>query len=219
MLLVQYMLMKTAHIVMNGNLSKGISGLRRKKNDLIICADGGASYAKKQHIIPDVIIGDCDSISREIKSYFEKKNVQFIKYPQEKDYTDAELAIDYALKNIASELVIYGLFGDRIDHMLSNIFHISTLAKKIPCRFIEGNTEMQFIHSSAVIKGKNGDELSLIPLKGDCHGVTTEGLYYSLKNETLPFGTTRGISNVFIGLQGEVTLKEGVLFAVHRKKS
>jgi thiamine pyrophosphokinase len=211
--------MKTAYIVLNGNLSKGISGFKPSKKDLVICADGGAVFARKQNIIPHIIIGDCDSIPNETKEYFEKKCVAFLKYPREKDFTDSELAVEYALKNGAQKLVIYGLFGDRIDHMISNIYHLSTIVSKTSCIFIEGNTNMHFIHSSIELTGRKGDELSLIPLKGRVKGVTTWGLYYPLKNEDLIFGTTRGISNVFENKQVKVSIKTGLLLAIYSKKS
>lgn len=209
--------MKTAYIVLNGNLSKGITNFHPKKTDLIICADGGALFARNQNIIPHIIIGDCDSIPLKTKNYFENQCVAFIKYPREKDATDAELAINYALKNHATKLVIYGLFGDRIDHMISNIYHLSNVASNVSCIFIEGDTQMQFIYSSQKFKGKKGDELSLIPLKENVYGVTTQGLYYSLNNEDLPFGTSRGISNVFSKSNVIVTIQKGLLFAVHRE--
>ncbi len=211
--------METAYIVLNGNLSKGITNFKPKKTDLIICADGGAVFAKKQNIIPHVIIGDCDSISLPVKSFFEKKHVEFVKYPSEKDYTDSELAVEYAIKKGAKELVIYGLFGDRIDHMISNIYHLSNVSLRTSCVFVEGMTEMQFIDSSIILNGKKGDELSLIPLKDTVKGVTTNGLYYPLKNEDLPFGTTRGISNVFEGIRAKVTVKKGILFVIHTRKT
>lgn len=211
--------MKTAYIILNGNLSKGISNFKPGKTDLIICADGGAVFARKQDIIPHIIIGDSDSISGKVTLYFEKKNVKFIQYPREKDFTDSELAIDYALKQGASKIVIYGLFGDRIDHMLSNIYHLSNIFIKVPCIFVEGDTEMQFIDSRIILVGKKGDELSLIPLKGTVKGVVTNGLYYPLKNEDLPFGTTRGISNIFNKSVVEVTVKKGILFAIHTRKT
>lgn len=211
--------MKTTYIVLNGNLSKGIPKLTIKKSDLIICADGGAVFAKKQNIIPHVIIGDCDSIPPQVRIYFEKKRVEFIKYPREKDFTDSELAIEYALKKGAQKLVIYGLFGDRIDHMLSNIYHLANKSLTLPCIFVEGNTEMQFITSVNILKGKKGDELSLIPLKNDVLGVTTKNLFYPLNNEDLAFGTTRGISNLFSLSAVEVSIKKGLLLAVHRRTS
>lgn len=211
--------MKTAYIVLNGNLSRGISGFKPAKKDLVICADGGAVYARKQNIIPQIIIGDCDSIPDATKNYFEKKCVAFLKYPREKDFTDSELAVEYALKNGAQKLVIYGLFGDRIDHMISNIYHLSTIASKTPCIFIEGNTEMHFIYSSIELTGRKGDELSLIPLKGEVKGVITKGLYYPLKNENLSFGTTRGISNVFKNTRVNVSIQSGLILAIHTKKS
>ena len=55
---------------------------------------------------------------------------------------------------------------------------------------------------------------SLLPLGGPAVGVLTDGLRFPLRHETLPAGTTRGVSNEFLGTSATVSLDEGVLLAV-----
>ena len=76
--------------------------------------------------------------------------------------------------------------------------------------------EIRLIRGGETLKvyGRAGDTVSLIPLCGDAHGVTTEGLEYPLHSETLLFGATRGISNVLLGEMAAVTLEEGLLLCV-----
>ncbi len=209
--------MRKAYILIHGNLSK-IPELKGKisSKDLLICADGAAEFAYSQGIIPHMIIGDLDSISTQVRSHFEKTTTLWQKFPREKDNTDADLAIQYALDKQVDEIIIFGLFGDRIDHMLSNIFHISEIAQNKPCRMIEGNMDMYIVRDKVILNGKKGDELSLIPLKGDCERITTRGLYYPLQQEDIPFGSTRGISNVFLKEKVEIQIRSGVLLVVHR---
>ena len=62
--------------------------------------------------------------------------------------------------------------------------------------------------------GVPGELLTLVPLGGAATGVTTDGLEYPLRGETLAPGTTRGVSNVFLGREARVTLERGVLLAI-----
>lgn len=208
--------MKKAIILINGNLSK-VPQLKKllKVNNLIICADGGAEYAYKQNILPNIIIGDLDSLSTELKTYYENKRVEFIQYPTQKDMTDAELAINYAMMRNADEIIICGLLGDRLDHILANMFYLAKIAQKRPLVILEGKNSLYFVSSSITIHGKKGDELSLIPLTHECEGVTTQGLQYTLQHEQLSLGTTRGISNVFLNETCSVTLTKGTLLISH----
>ncbi|HRN69950.1 MAG TPA: thiamine diphosphokinase [Candidatus Woesebacteria bacterium] len=210
--------MKKALILINGNLST-VPNLKTllKTNDLLICADGGAEYAYQQELIPNVIIGDLDSINNNIKLFYKKKKVLWLQFPQEKDLTDTELAIQYALQEKVDEIILCGLLGDRVDHILATIFNLSKIAQKVPCIIMEGNSNLHFVSSSISIQGSKGDEISLIPLNEDCIGVATQGLYYPLKQETLPYGSTRGISNVFIKKNCTITVQKGILLIIHKK--
>ena len=212
--------MKKAVIVVNGNLSK-VPKLKKflHETDLLICADGAAEHVYKQDIIPHVIIGDLDSIPNNIKKFYESKDVLFQTFSQEKDFTDTELAITYALDHGSEELLICGLLGDRVDHILSNVFYLSKIAQKVPCTIIEGCSNLYFSYNNISIEGKIGDEISLIPFQDDCKGITTEGLYYPLKNEVLKYGSTRGISNFFINPSCTISFKSGNLLIIHNKKT
>jgi thiamine pyrophosphokinase len=61
--------------------------------------------------------------------------------------------------------------------------------------------------------GRPGDIVSLLPL-GDAVGVTTAGLRYPLRDEDLPAGPARGLSNVREGITATVTLRRGRLLVV-----
>ncbi len=64
------------------------------------------------------------------------------------------------------------------------------------------------------LRGAPGELLTLVPLGGAADGVTTDGLEYPLRGETLAPGTTRGVSNVFLETEARVTLERGVLLAI-----
>lgn len=209
--------MKQALIFFNGNLSD-TSFLHQylAEQPLIICADGGAEYARRLDLLPDIVIGDFDSISDIDKEFLENKNVTFIPYPKEKDFTDAELAVQYALDQGIKTIHIAGLLGDRIDHMMANVFFLADMSRTNDISIIEKDQVIRFVETRIDISGKKGDEISLIPIREDCHGVHTEGLYYPLTNASLSFGSTRGISNVMLSQKAKVEISKGLLLVIHR---
>ena len=70
------------------------------------------------------------------------------------------------------------------------------------------------VRGSRTLTGTPGDLLTLLPVHGAAEGVTTEGLEYPLRGETLPSGTSRGVSNVFSAAEARITVERGCLLAV-----
>jgi thiamine pyrophosphokinase len=64
------------------------------------------------------------------------------------------------------------------------------------------------------IDGESGEVVSLLALHGPAQGITTEGLAYPLRGETLQAGSSRGVSNVFELETATVTVARGVVLAV-----
>ncbi len=113
--------------------------------------------------MPDLIIGDFDSLKKI------PPNIPVIKYPEDKDFTDAELALQFCQNIKTKEVVLVGLLGRRLDHLIANLMSLSKYNFKI----IEGNQEIFLCRDKLKIFGKKNDLISLIPLLGDCQGVTT----------------------------------------------
>jgi thiamine pyrophosphokinase len=211
--------MKQAIIFYNGDLSD-MSHAKKYCKDakLIVCADGGAQHAFKLKIIPHVIIGDFDSLSEILQKKLKKFPIEWIRFPKEKDETDSELAMNYAIEKGYKHIVVFGLLGSRIDHFITNIFALSYLEQKgINVTFIEGDQEIKVTRSTIQLNGKIGDLISLIPLQGNVKHVTTTNLQYKLANEELLFGYSRGISNVMTNESAEVSIKDGLLLVIHSK--
>ena len=210
--------MRRAIIFVNGNLSN-LSQVKKiiTKEDCLIAADGGVKHILKLGLIPQIIIGDFDSTPLSIRKKLEREKIKWIKYPIKKDQTDFELAVDYCLGKKFREIIIFGILGDLIDHLIANIFllaKIQTENKSVKIKIIEGNQELLILNNEIIIKGKIGDEISIIPMS-ELKGVTTIGLEYKLDNETIPFGTTRGISNVFNKTTAIIKIKSGTALITH----
>jgi len=204
--------MKQAIIFLNGDLADA-SGVKQeiKKTDLVIAADGGSKLAQKLGITPDLVVGDLDS-------YTGSKKIKTIPYPKDKDFTDSELAIDYALKQKVKRLVIVGLLGRRFDHLASNLMLAATLAAKgIKVEAVEGKQRLYFLSSRINLEGNPGDIVSLTPLKSNVK-VTTRGLKWKLQGSTLKFGYGRGVSNVMTAKKVSLSVRRGILLVVHSRQ-
>ncbi|MEK7597749.1 MAG: thiamine diphosphokinase [Patescibacteria group bacterium] len=206
--------MKRAIIFVNGNLSDVTRAKKIiNKQDCLIAADGGVKHILKLGLIPNVIIGDMDSIDPKLLKKFKS-----IKYPRKKDKTDFELSIDYCLKNKFQEIIIFGILGDRIDHLIANIFllaKVQTENQSIKIKIIEGKKEIFILNKEININGKVGDEISIIPVSEKLEGITTNGLYYRLIDDTLLFGSTRGVSNIMNKTAAKITISKGVALVEH----
>ena len=211
--------MKKAIIFCHGNLVHPEKILTYiNQGDFIICANGGINHALRLKLIPKIIIGDHDSFPIRLKNKLKDSSVKFIKYSTDKDQTDSELAIDYAIKKDFKNILVFGAFGTRLDHSFANLLLLTCLKyKTAKIVYIHGYQEIFIIKSQHTIKGKKNDLLSLIPLKDDCLGVITKGLKWPLKNSVLSFGKTRGISNVFIQEKVEIKVKKGLLLTIHTR--
>ncbi|MFW5714516.1 MAG: thiamine diphosphokinase [Brevefilum sp.] len=184
--------------------------------DFLIAVDGGLRHLVNLLLSPNLIIGDLDSANPESVDQFIKQNVEVRRYPQEKDQTDLELAIDAALGMNPAKILIAGALGDRIDQTLGNIFLLTKpeLAD-VDLRFIDGDQEVFLIQTSAKVTGQPGQRISLLPIQGVVRGVRTKGLKYPLDNETLFPDQTRGISNLMLSDTALIEIEEGYLLCVH----
>lgn len=214
--------MKCAVIFVNGNLSN-IDQAKNiiEKDDCLIAADGAVEHIIKLGLIPSVIIGDMDSISPNLLEQSHLSPTILIKYPTKKDKTDFELVVDYCLESKFEEIIIFGILGDRIDHMIANILLLAKFQIKNPkskIKIIEGKKEIYILNKKIELIGKIGDEVSIIPISQDIEGITTDGLYYRLIDDTLPFGSTRGISNVFNKNSIKIDVRKGTALVVHLRK-
>ncbi|MDP3947929.1 MAG: thiamine diphosphokinase [bacterium] len=207
-----------ALILANGELYES-DVLRRRIRaevfDLVLGADGGAHYADALSVTVDAIIGDLDSLSDLEKHGISK--IKVISYPAEKDEIDLELALLYAEKKGADEIVIVGVMGRRMDMTIANILLI-TQPSHSSCRIRVWHGEQTgwvIKPPGEDISGHPGDIISLIPIGGYASGITTKGLKYSLNDEELSMVTIRGISNQLESPLAHIKLSDGLLLVIH----
>ncbi|MGE5248991.1 MAG: thiamine diphosphokinase [Bacteroidota bacterium] len=188
-------------------------------DDVLIAADGGARHILSLGLTPSAIVGDLDSLTPADRLKMEAAGVRLLQHPQDKNETDLELAIQYALASGADALVVIGALGSRLDQTLGNISLLSDPALAgVDIRLDDGIEEAFFCRSSVTVRGRSGEIVSLLPWGGDVEGVRTEGLKWPLRDETLSPHKTRGISNRMLGDLAEVQISSGLLLLVHRRR-
>ncbi|WP_053956950.1 thiamine diphosphokinase [Inediibacterium massiliense] len=206
-------------IVTNGEILHYESIKNKMKDyDFLICADGGAKHLLKMDLVPHFIVGDLDSIDEEVKKYFQEKKVIFYKFPKEKDYTDTELAVEYALQKGATEILFLGAIGSRMDHTLANVTLLVDLLKKgIKAKIINEQNEIIATNKNIEIEGEKGEYLSIIPLCEKVEGITLKGLKYPLFEATISMGSSIGISNEFKEKKARIEIKKGIILIIKAK--
>jgi thiamine pyrophosphokinase len=215
---------KKVLFVVSGGKMRDLSYFRSKIAELhpagIICADSGASYLYAVGMIPEVIIGDMDSLDPDILSYFEEKGSKIIKHPETKDETDTQLALNYAVHASPDEIYIFGAFGSRIDHTMANLSILISCAKRgIKVKLIDEWCEAFVVTDEYVIEGDVGQTVSLLPFSDIVTGITLKGFEYSIDNGVMEIGNPYGVSNRLKEERGTITVHSGNLIVIRYFKA
>lgn len=186
-----------------------------KRVESVICVDGGAKHVRKFGLVPDILIGDLDSIFEEDLEYMNSLNVKIMRYPSEKEMTDTEIAVKYAMESGYSEIIIIGGIGTRLDHSLANILLLKQMLDKgIKGTLVNENNEITLTKDTICVMKEDGIKLTLLPLTNIVEGISTKGLYYELNCEDIEMGSSRGVSNEFKDDTAEITIKSGILIVI-----
>lgn len=179
-----------------------------KKGDYVIAADGGFNHLEKINIVPDMLLGDFDSIEGVVQNH---KNI--IKHPKEKDYTDLLLAVKEGLNLGFKTFVIYGAMGGRIDHTLSNIQTLAFISKNGARGYLVGQCKVitAITNDKLVLKSRKNGYISVFSNTESSKGVCIKNLKYEIDDYELKSYLPRGVSNEFIDKESEISVREGTL--------
>lgn len=178
----------------------------RGADDYVIAADAGYSALEKLGIVPDMVVGDMDSLG-EIP---EVENL--IRHPVEKDDTDTALALAEGMKRGYRDFVIYGGLGRRLDHSIANIQNCAGMADHGARCWLWGETNAVCVFADDQINFEAGMEGTVsVFAVGRSYGVTLKGLKYSLSDACLTSFVPLGVSNSFTGLESSVSVTNGIL--------
>lgn len=203
-------------ILSGGDLDQvfACSYIKEWNPDKVIAADSGLLYAKQLGIQPDIILGDFDSCDKRVMDQFSTEEKML--FPCEKDDTDTGLAMQKAMEMGADEVLLFGATGTRIDHMLGNIGQlVFAFQQGVKATIIDRYNRLRILEDKTVVTKKEqfGKYISLIPIDR-VEGVTLTGFHYPLKDDTLVFHETWGISNELEAEEGIIQKRTGTLLMI-----
>ncbi|MCR8643562.1 thiamine diphosphokinase [Paenibacillus sp. N1-5-1-14] len=205
-------------IVSGGQLGNWLLDLIRP-DDILVGADRGAFFLIEHGLKPDLALGDFDSVAPEELQLIREQSKQFMDCdPIDKDYTDTELALNWALEQCPASIVMLGTLGTRFDHSLANIHLLrNALTHGTPCVMIDAHNEIRLIDEQVSIAKGDYTQVSLLPLSIEVTGINLKGFQYPLHNATLQIGQSLGISNVLLEPTGTIEIASGLLLVIQSR--
>ncbi len=185
--------------------------ITNREDWLVVCADGGFRHAQKFAIAPDKIIGDGDSYGTDFP-----QELSWDRYPPEKDATDTQLCLDWAIGQGAKEVLLLGGIGGRLDHEFSH-YHLMLYALKRGVRLVMKNrgNEIFMTDRSLTIQPNGKKYVSFFSFAGDVENFSVQGLKYEAEAITLGCDKVQASSNEFVGkTPGRVSFDKGYLLVM-----
>lgn len=178
--------------------------------EYILCADSGYLNAKKIGIVPDLVVGDFDSMPQnELPDSIER-----LVLPVEKDETDLHTCIRTAIEQGAKEILVFGGRGSRLDHSMAAVsLAYMAYLQGVRVRLIDEHNELFVFSGEVEVQKKEGYHLSLMPLT-ETSGIYTEGLYYPVDNGQMAWGNPYGVSNEFAADVAKIRVEKGVMMLI-----
>lgn len=178
----------------------------------IICCDGAAQKLVKNGYEPDVIIGDLDSISEEMKITYADRLIQIV----DDSTNDLTKAVYYAKEKGIEHVVVVGATGEREDHALGNIALLAVHHSLLDLQMLTDYGWFGVISESSTIQSFKGQQVSIFsPFNAV---VSSENLKYPLNNYRLD-SWYKGTLNEALGDYFKLKISEGEELIVFQEYS
>jgi thiamine pyrophosphokinase len=188
-----------------------------ERADLLVAADGGARYALDAGVVPDLVVGDMDSLGEDLAREVERRGATLERHHMRKDKMDGHLAVLAARERGATVADLLCAAGGKFGALFA-VPHILLAAERASLRStVVADWGKMFVieDGSRTVEGEPQDSISIFPLSGTATGVTLEGLAYPLEDARLEPGDTLGFHNELVGREARVSVREGTLLVVH----
>ncbi|MFC5773834.1 thiamine diphosphokinase [Ectobacillus antri] len=209
--------MKIFHILAGGPVDHYADFLYYESDDVQwVAADRGVFHLLQRNIMPVAAFGDYDSVSEEELRWMREQTTLHI-MPKEKDETDLELAITWALKQKPDIIRIFGATGGRLDHGLANIqMLVKSLDTAIEMILVDHKNEISIKRAGTYVVEQNQrfPYISFLPLTETVTGITLQGFKYPLHNQTIQWGSTLCVSNELNSKKGTFSFRSGILMVI-----
>lgn len=185
-----------------------------KKEMFLIGVDSGCEFFEELKLLPNLVLGDFDSINPKLLEKYQEKAVEMKSFPTVKDQTDGELALKEAVLRGFEKIHIFGAYGmAEVDHVLANMFLLKEYPQGIiylPEEKITSGTKGNYMFSQ-----EEGRFFSIIPLEKS--SVLLNGFLYNGKFQE-DLGTTKLLRNRLVKEKCSVEVFQGKVLFIQRIK-
>ena len=165
---------KNVSVILNGQMPTDDTIINQITNsDYIIAVDGSANKLFDLEIIPDVIIGDLDSLQN-----INNKNIELVKTPNQ-NKTDFRKTLEWCIEKNILNISIFGISGESEDHFLGNYYTLSDFGEKISWKAFTDFSVISPCLGNKKFESFKGQKVSLFCMKGSST-VNSENLEYPL---------------------------------------
>lgn len=189
---------------------------RARAAEMVIAADKGGEYCLEAGVIPDLVVGDMDSVNPELLDELcARGRTEVRRYPARKDETDTQIALEAAIAQRASSVEILCATGDRIDHTLANVHLLYRALRQGVNACLYAPTQcVLLVDSEWIVEHRAGALISLLPLTPVVEGLSVEGCAYPLTDARMELGDPYGVSNVIVADKARITVGYGVVIVI-----
>ncbi len=209
--------------------------------DTVVACDRGYEALAALGVTPNVVIGDFDSVSTELRENILSKDsrelpergisgletdnrmetylssCEVIRLNPEKDDTDTEAAIALCIERGAEKIYLFGATGSRVDHMLGNIELLAYAADR-GCELVilDRHNRIRLATQPLTVTkaGQWGSFISLIPYSPVVEKLTLRGFKYEVTDLDIKKGNTLGISNEITAETADISFVSGKLLVI-----
>lgn len=174
---------------------------------MLIAVDGGVKHFLRASLVPDMFVGDGDSVGESDLRKLSGSNCEVFVFPKEKDEIDAELALRKAVEKGASEIDVFCWMGERLDMLLALIYLMGSFYARITAK--SDKLIVGVASGEMELDAEPGEKWSILPIGGDAHGVTLKGFKYEIRERDMPWHSPYGVSNVAVSRRVKVNVERG----------
>ncbi|HBT39709.1 MAG: Thiamine diphosphokinase [Thermotoga sp. 50_1627] len=193
-------------LFLNGDC-EDFEGVDLEDYDLVIAVDGGAKRFLKAGLVPDLFVGDGDSLDESDLNELRALGCEVLLFPKEKDEIDTELALRKAIERGAKEIDIFCWTGERLDMLLALMYLMGSLNIKVTAK--SQKLIVGVVSREAELEANPNEKWSIIPIAGDAYGVTLKGFRYEIAHRDMPCEHPYGVSNIAISSRVKISVERG----------
>lgn len=191
-------------------------------NTCWVGVDKGVINLLDHGIVPEVGFGDFDSVSAAEMQRVEQYVSEVNRFQPEKDETDMELALNWAIAQNPETITIFGATGGRMDHTIGNIHLLLKpllQSNAVKIQVVDNKNIIYLTKPSthAISRNPQLKYVSFFPITLEVKGLTLRGFKYPLTNCHIPMGSTLCISNELVEDNGNFSYEEGILMVIRSR--